>query len=322
MLDQHPDQEIGENNSTDIDDLDLIDPLARRGPQPMVNVCKFDEKSGNWVVITVNGNALPALEAQGAVQLIDEDGDGFVSLPNACGIPVDCDDTDPTLTNFCDQIGIITGRIVDALTGNPIAGARIILGNPIETNSDSDGNFSLEVPEGIYNIIIQKEGNINVNISDFSVVGNQLNVLGIVAMSPILETGALRIVLTWNPQIDLDSHLTGPIPNTNSRFHVYWFSLGNLNSSPFSLLDRDDLFGPGPETITISETFDGIYRFSVHDYTNLNSFNSSNLSNSNAQVRVFSGNDQIASFTVPNQDGTLWKVFELNGLTKEITVFF
>lgn len=110
MSDIQPDQENGENKSNLLlsEETNGIDLLARRGPEPMISVCKFDEEIGDWVVITVNGNAWPALEAQGAVQLIDEDGDGFVTMENGCGIPVDRDDTDPELTDDCNSIPSVT----------------------------------------------------------------------------------------------------------------------------------------------------------------------------------------------------------------------
>jgi hypothetical protein len=109
MTDMQPDQEIGENSSPDIlsQEIEENDILARRGPAPMINVCKYDSENDSWKVINVNANAWPALEAQGAVQLIDEDGDGWVTLPNQCGIPVDCDDTDADLKyNCCTGIEI------------------------------------------------------------------------------------------------------------------------------------------------------------------------------------------------------------------------
>lgn len=89
MTDMQPDQEIGE------------DILTLRGRAPKINVCKYDAEIEDWVVINVNVNAWPAFEAQGAVQLIDEDGDGYVTMENGCGIPVDCDDAYPDLTDNC-----------------------------------------------------------------------------------------------------------------------------------------------------------------------------------------------------------------------------
>lgn len=72
-----------------------------RAPAPKIDVCHYDDENDTWKVINVNGNAWPAFEAQGDVQLIDNDGDGYVTSENECGIPVDCDDNDPSLTDNC-----------------------------------------------------------------------------------------------------------------------------------------------------------------------------------------------------------------------------
>ncbi|MCF1752061.1 carboxypeptidase regulatory-like domain-containing protein [Mariniradius sediminis] len=209
--------------------------------------------------------------------------------------------------------GQVIGRVVDALSGNPIEGARVAFGSQFEVFSESDGHFAIDVPQGNYEVTVQKTGYIASSVPDFAVEGNATNNLGLIALSPILQSGELRIVLTWNPTIDLDSHLTGPIPNSPFRFHVYWIT----QFTEFASLDIDDLFGPGPETITINQTFEGVYRYSVHNFANT----ANGLANSNAKVRVFRGDEQIAIFDAPQQSGTLWKVFEFDGITKEITVF-
>ena len=137
------------------------------------------------------------------------------------------------------------------------------------------------------------------------------------SITPVLSPGETRIVLTWgqNPR-DLDSHLTGPIPGSPDRFHVYYADRGSPSSSPFADLDLDDTSSYGPETTTIYQQFDGTYRYSVHDYTNKSSTNSLALSESNAQVRVYRGSDLVATLNVPaDQGGTLWTVFELDGDT-------
>ncbi len=78
----------------------------------------------------------------------------------------------------------------------------------------------------------------------------------------------------------------------------------------------DDTTSYGPETTTIYKQIDGIYRFSVHDYSNRSSVTSTTLSNSNAEVKVYRGNSLVATFNVPtNQVGTEWTVFEMNGNT-------
>ena len=121
-----------------------------------------------------------------------------------------------------------------------------------------------------------------------------------------------------NPQ-DLDSHLTGPTA-AGSRFHVYYPAKGSLFSDPFAALDIDDVTSFGPETITISQQLSGVYRYSVHDYwtyaaSGTRPTNSTALANSGARVQLFMGDQLRQEFFVPNQPGTLWTVFELNGTT-------
>ena len=63
----------------------------------------------------------------------------------------------------------------------------------------------------------------------------------------------------------------------------------------------------------------GPYRYSVHDYTNRNSSTSTGLAGSGATVKVFYYDGREYTFNVPNQPGTVWNVFEINGTTGAIT---
>jgi hypothetical protein len=85
-------------------------------------------------------------------------------------------------------------------------------------------------------------------------------------------------------------------------------------------LDLDDEDSFGPETISIYQTRAGVYRYSVHDYTNSRSLDSTALSYSGAQVVVYQGTAEVARFAVPSgRAGNLWTVFEMDGQTKAIT---
>lgn len=68
-------------------------------------------------IITVNGNALKAHLKHGDVQLVDEDGDGWVSFENECMPGGDCDDNDPTVypgaEEICDGVDNNCDGIVD-----------------------------------------------------------------------------------------------------------------------------------------------------------------------------------------------------------------
>lgn len=77
---------------------DEIIETAVKGKQDKVTVCH----KGN--IISINGNALKAHLNHGDVQLIDEDGDGYVTLANDCVPGGDCDDTDPAINPDAEEI--------------------------------------------------------------------------------------------------------------------------------------------------------------------------------------------------------------------------
>ena len=149
-------------------------------------------------------------------------------------------------------------------------------------------------------------------------------------ISPITSEGVYRIVLSWSSlPYDLDSHLTGPLPESlqesangeNGRFHMYYpyaeANEGSLFPEYVALdLDNTDIVDLPyvPETTTIRQMLNGTYRYSVHDFSNSGDETSTDLSSSNAKVEVFKGSTLIQTYHVPsNIAGTIWNVFELSG---------
>lgn len=132
---------------------------------------------------------------------------------------------------------------------------------------------------------------------------------------PILSENEYRIVLTWHDEPrDLDSHLTGPTADGDT-FHVYYSNkIYSENGEIVAKLDHDDITSYGPETVTtiVNADLNGVYRYSVHDYTNRASESSYALSLSGAQVRVYTADGLAAEYYVPvNVEGTAWQVFEI-----------
>jgi Carboxypeptidase regulatory-like domain len=223
-------------------------------------------------------------------------------------------------------MGNISGTILNALDGTAIPGVSLSLRKGINaaagssiaaTTTDAYGAYSFSnIPAGNYTVTAELQG---FNATHFSVIclGGQSSTNQNATMSPVLNQGETRIVLTWgeNPH-DLDSHLTGPLPD-GSRFHMYYPLAGAASPWPDTVtLDHDVTTSYGPETTTLRQQMDGVYRFSVHDYSDRNSENSLALSNSGAEVRVYRNSGLVASFNVPpNTGGTLWTVFEMNGNT-------
>lgn len=225
---------------------------------------------------------------------------------------------------------LLSGTVRNALTNECIDGATVklragwnnrygeivkdtVMNNDAVLTSDENGNYSTHLIEGCYTAEVSKEGYIT---SYANVVCNfAFTVSQDVVLTPSLSENEYRIVLTWGSSpSDLDSHLTGP-SSGEGRFHVYFQNMSVTdNGNIVAKLDRDDRDCYGPETLTLNKTQDGIYRYSVHDYTNKSSTTSKELSVSGAKVQIYSGNDLVATYTVPyNKVGTVWNVFEIEG---------
>lgn len=245
--------------------------------------------------------------------------------------------------------GYANGTITDATTGDAVDDVDIVLrrswnnntGTAIHTTSTNEnGYYEISYNPGFYTMEYSKEGyitgykNIIIGVADF---GAQNAVI-----SPEMpDDGNFRIVLSWSstPK-DLDSHLTGPTVD-GDRFHLYYkyanTSNRNSNSDYYQLdLDNTNIVSRPdiPETTTIITQLDGVYRYSVHDYTNKGQANSEAISQSNATVNVYKGSALVATYHVPpNVKGSIWTVFELcgneikpinkmgNGLEDDVSLF-
>jgi subtilisin family serine protease len=228
------------------------------------------------------------------------------------------------------QTASIKGTIKDALTGESLSGVTIKLrkgwdqesgeyvlsnGNAYFVSSGENGAYQMEVLEGAYTAELTKNGYVTgyVNL----VCGRNLDISQDAVITPVLSESQYRVVLTWGESpYDIDSHLTGPLSD-GGRFHVYYSNRTAFDGEEkVAELDVDDTTSYGPETITTTlstQGVSGVYRYSVHDYSNRSSNASNALSLSGAQVKLYNGNTLIETYNVPvNQEGTLWNVFEID----------
>ncbi len=231
-------------------------------------------------------------------------------------------------------MGGFHGVIRDATNNSPISGVTLKLYNGWnsmeESNAalrtlttDNNGEFRYDtielfgkimgLPSGNYTLTASKDGysDISYNIVIYPGAADDNPSIS-ETMSPAMSEGYYRIILTWgSTPADLDSHL---VANTDaeSKMHVYY---GDDEPYPYyANLDTDDTDSYGPETITITnfEGMDDIH-YAVHDYTNRNSSSSTDMSYSNATVRIFKGNQLLRTFQVPTgYGGTEWDVFSLD----------
>jgi hypothetical protein len=211
-----------------------------------------------------------------------------------------------------NEFGAITGAVVNAATGAPLIGANLTLQGSNGTRAltiGTDGHYGLYVLNpGSYNLTATANGFITVT-QPAQIAGGQTNTIALALTAP-LATGEYRVIVTWQSNIDLDAHMTGPGPNT-SRFHVWWLEPTDLLNPSTTQLDVDGT-SPGPETLTFKPAANGAYRFSIHNYTGRDTSGSPALAQSGATVRIYSGTQQLQALTPPSGGGTLWKVFEFS----------
>ena len=210
----------------------------------------------------------------------------------------------------------LTLRFYNALDGEPIEGAGVMISDIGEFETDFEGKVVFDIPEdGMYVATFMKSGFIKSNIK-FDVEASTI-IFNRYSISPNLPIGSVRIVLDWGatPK-DLDAHFV-----KDGGYHISYRNM-QVASDGVAKLDRDDVTSYGPETITANSIDDDAeYVYYVHDYTNRDMSESRSLANSAASVKIFGGqNELLKIYTVPeNVIGDKWPVFKIvNGLIEMI----
>jgi hypothetical protein len=232
------------------------------------------------------------------------------------------------LARASTQTGGVGGKARDASTNNVLADIAVELregvGNTTGlatkvTTTAADGSYSLaSIAAGTYTVVMRGAGYAQTSRT-VAVVGGSTVANADLSLSANAAANQWRIVLTWTVAArDLDLYLTLPGTGT-SRQQIYFLQPGSCTAAPYACLDHDASAAPGPETITISQLGTGTYRVYVHNYNTPSSASDSTLMLSGAQVRVFRGTTQVASYAAPQQPGTLWTVVELDGATGVLT---
>ena len=246
----------------------------------------------------------------------------------------------------------VKGTLLDATTGEPINTKRItvimrsgldnvsgdILTSSITDNTGSfvfynipGGNYTLQVSDdrgsldGQYTRLYK---NINVIPSNEDATYDILvNYQDATESAQDDADGKLRFVLEWNDSnpngsvpADLDSHLVSSTDNQLDNIHIYCDNRSFSSSSAYVELDIDDFSYKGPETTTVHQVSDGVYRFYVYDYTDKENQSNKRLSSSGATVRVYRGSREIGVYHVPTRKtGTLWYVCTYDTTTNVLT---
>ncbi len=187
-----------------------------------------------------------------------------------------------------------------------------VSGNVIQTVfSDTYGVAEISLPAGAYTVEIVVSG---YESSHFTIYSYTDCALPRFCLSPVLGKGEMRVILTWSEEPkDLDAHLFTPFVglDTGTESHIWFRSRTDLQGN---ILDVDATDGFGPETVTIGNVAEGLYKYYVTNFTDCIHANTSSIrmSYSSALVHVYSENGLIASFHVPpGNEGVIWEVFEI-----------
>ncbi|MEZ9685769.1 tandem-95 repeat protein [Vibrio atlanticus] len=265
-------------------------------------------------------NDAPIVSADVAIT-IEEDGSYTITQEELLQFATDIEDDD--MTAIIGEPGdetTVTGTVLDAETGNPIAGADVTLtdnaGHSYTAETDQSGNYSVSGPvvdQGT--VTIEQEGSIT---SSFLVPAGEDTNGGVTAISEVLEETDMRIVVTWgdSPR-DMDNHLwLYDTENGNELDHIYYRDMSHdLGEGNVVQQDVDDTNGGGPETITIPNYQDADMHYSVHNYTS-RSWDVDGVED--VQVQVFVGDTLVETFSPDlseNPSGDHWHVFDIvNGV--------
>jgi len=207
----------------------------------------------------------------------------------------------------------VRGVIKSAVTGLPLTDDVLqaahcvvtltsVVTGKVYTATISGGIWSATVPQGKYTVKITMDG----YVTNTFVVDVQSNIdestgAGQILVSPTF-TG-WRFILTWGPTpLDLDAHLKTPDGD-----EIFWSNRTPANGKAW--LDTDCRTGFGPETITIGNPSQGVYRYFVKNYSN-----EVPIFQSKAKVQVLKDGNLWRTFTVPINGSTEvnWNVIQIN----------
>ena len=204
--------------------------------------------------------------------------------------------------------GIIAMRFYNAVNRAPIQGATVLIPEIGSLTTNSVGRITFpKLPDGTYTLTFSKPGFITTDI-DFRVLMGAVD-FNWYSISPGIPDKDYRIVLDWAEKpADLDLHF-----EKAKSYHISYSNQREAEDGN-AVLDRDDRYGYGPETITIGKIdLKAVYTCYVVDYTNRNNPKSVQMAKEGAIIRIYSNNKLVQQFRIPvNAAGTKWNVFRID----------
>ena len=262
---------------------------------------------------------------------------GMPGMPGGGGAPGGAPGGDTRARDRSDDamdamLGLIPMRFFNAMNRNPIANAQIEIPNAGTFTTNNQGKITFPViPDGNYTLVFSREGFITTPI-EFrvqlgQVIFNWFSVSpGFSARAPLPPPAArpaalpppvnnadrdFRIILEWGERpADLDLHFVKT--GGSGGYHISYFNMRTADDG-YATLDRDEMRGYGPETITIGRIeMSAVYTCYVHDYSNRTNQSSTQMAQNGATIRIYSLNQLLTTIRIPpNAAGTRWNAFRI-----------
>ena len=207
-----------------------------------------------------------------------------------------------TIVNQSEVEGMcVSGRIISAVDTSPASCVEVCVGESC-TFTDQNGNYSVSATNAdnqTINLVASGEHYATYE-NNFEIENSEQCYEENISISPALEDGQRRFVLTWGAMPrDLDSHLKLP---TGSQVYYSNRAAGGAN------LDVDDTSSYGPETITLNQlTNSGVHKYYIYNFSR----DSTSFSNADARISVY--DNESTEIISPNQGaGHYWHVLNVN----------
>ena len=216
------------------------------------------------------------------------------------------DSVNTIVLNTGSGTGMLYGYVKDATNDNPLGGASVVLRlnstNIGTATTGSNGYYSFSgIGAGDY-ILTASLTNYIAATYPVSIASGEQKTFDI-SLAPQSSSVQFRIVLTWGSSpSDLDAHLK------KGLYDIYFSNKGSDTLPPYATLDVDKTQGYGPETISIYNLNNDSCKYYVNNYSG-----ETDIIQSQAQVKIYSGSALLKSYLVPTSgSGLYWYVFDIS----------
>ena len=243
-------------------------------------------------------------EHAGAVAQLKQGGMAVSTDVDTGTIAVSCDDrTSQVAFPYTDMRVPCENNVVRTLSNN---------GAIEDSHADSNSPVTAAVGEARANPLGAQQNEQQANSQNAATQRQNEDSAPAIVASPVPSFDSrIRIRAVWPSTVDYDAHLSGPVPGSSSRFHVFYQA---PNAVPYASLDRDVIgVANTPETITISpvdasgQFVPGEYRYWVHNFSQTGFTNSAPVT-----VTVQQGSQALAAISSnQNTAFNIWYVFNI-----------